>query len=156
MNKRLPSLQNNGFSLIELLLVLVILALVSGLVVTSVSRSINNAKIRAASKDLVAAMRYTRGQSILSREEQRLLLNIETKSYIIPVKNKTVELPKELEMKVMTAESELDGESTGAIRFFPDGSSTGGRITLIQDEREWVIAVAWLTGEINVLDQDDD
>ncbi|MGB8635652.1 MAG: type II secretion system protein GspH, partial [Rhodanobacteraceae bacterium] len=33
-------------------------------------------------------------------------------------------------------------------RFYPDGSSTGGRITVIRGQREWHINVSWLTGEV--------
>ncbi len=36
------------------------------------------------------------------------------------------------------------------IRFFPDGSSTGGRITLAKDRQQYHVSVDWLTGRISV------
>ena len=39
---------------------------------------------------------------------------------------------------------------TERVRFFPDGSSTGGRISLIAGEREWQVEIAWLTGEVRL------
>ena len=50
-------------------------------------------------------------------------------------------------MKLFTARSELEEEGIGRIRFFPDGSSTGGHIDLLRDEALWRIEVMWLTGD---------
>ena len=49
--------------------------------------------------------------------------------------------------KLQFATPEQVGQSGGGFRFFPDGSSTGGTLTLsLRDQRE-VICVQWLTGE---------
>ena len=51
-----------------------------------------------------------------------------------------------------TARQEQVSEAIGQIRFFPDGSSTGGRIGLSRDERRAIVAVDWLTGLVSVED----
>ncbi|NUS38521.1 MAG: hypothetical protein HOQ02_05805 [Lysobacter sp.] len=38
----------------------------------------------------------------------------------------------------------------GAIVFFPDGASTGGRVQLGARKAAWNIDVAWLTGEVKL------
>jgi general secretion pathway protein H len=38
----------------------------------------------------------------------------------------------------------------GAILFFPDGASTGGRVQLSVKNAAWNIDVAWLTGEVKI------
>jgi general secretion pathway protein H len=53
-------------------------------------------------------------------------------------------------MSLITAQSEQANESVGAIRFYPDGSSTGGRIDLSSDDVRYVIDVSWLTGTVMV------
>ena len=65
---------------------------------------------------------------------------------------KTVNIPDEIEMYVYTAESEVPDESSGSIRFFSDGSSTGGWVKLVQGEKIWKINVNWLTGEIALVE----
>jgi general secretion pathway protein H len=45
-------------------------------------------------------------------------------------------------------------EGTGRIRFFPDGSATGGRVTLIGQNQTLVVDINWLTGEIKLGDKD--
>jgi general secretion pathway protein H len=61
-------------------------------------------------------------------------------------------LPERLELKLYTAQRDIVGDKIGAIRFFPDGGSTGGRITLAAGERKYDVDVDWLTGRVTILD----
>jgi general secretion pathway protein H len=63
-----------------------------------------------------------------------------------------VTLPKGLSISITSAKEDRPNDHTGRIRFFPDGSSTGGRITLQSGKRQWHVNVSWLTGEIRVVD----
>ncbi len=145
----LPARRARGFTLIEIIAVVALLALAASTVVFFVSRSLSTQQIRGAGRDLVAALRYTRGQAIVKRKEQTLELDVERRVYRAPNKGE-VELPKDMEMKLLTAAQERVDETTGRVRFFPDGSSTGGRIRLIAGEREWHVEIAWLTGEVKL------
>jgi general secretion pathway protein H len=140
-----------GFSLVEVLAVLVLMALVLGLVGNSIYRSLDAVKIRRAGKEVTAALRYTRGQAIINRDERYLEVNVEERSYRAPEKDAVI-LPEGVDMTLKTATADILDNATGRIRFFADGSSTGGRMTLTAGEREWIITVAWLTGEIEIYD----
>ncbi|HVF35771.1 MAG TPA: GspH/FimT family protein [Candidatus Saccharimonadia bacterium] len=141
--------RQRAFTLIEIIAVVALLALAASTVVFFVSRSLSTQQIRGAGRDLVAALRYTRGQAIVKREEQALELDVERRVYRAPNKPET-ELPKDMTMKLLTAAEEQVDETTGRVRFFPDGSSTGGRVSLIAGEREWQVEIAWLTGEVKL------
>lgn len=149
---RLPPRRARGFTLIELIAVVVLLAIVLAIASLSLSRSLNSAKVRAASKDLVAALRYTRGQAIVKGKPQVLVMDLEQNSYVAPGK-KPVILPKDMVLRLTTAETEQTGANSGGIRFFTDGSSTGGHVSVLMGQREWRINVAWLTGEIELDEQ---
>lgn len=147
---RIPNLQSRlsrGFTLVELMAVIVLLAIALTAVTFSFSKSLQSAKIRGASRDLVAALRYTRGQAIVKSKQEVLLLDLDNNSYTAPGKG-AVKLPKGMNLRLTTAETEVTGGNAGGIRFFPDGSSTGGHISVFQGQREWRVNVAWLTGEI--------
>lgn len=141
-----PLRRPRGFTLVELLVVMVIIALVLGLVATSLSRSISGAESREAARKIVAALRYTRTQAILRKSEQVFLVDTEARSYEAPGRP-AVELPEGVDILLTTARSELTSEDAGGIRFFPDGGSTGGRVDLVVKGREYSVGVAWLTGE---------
>ncbi len=67
-------------------------------------------------------------------------------------KQRSVALPKGLKLSITSAKEDRLNDHTGRIRFFPDGSSTGGRITLKAGRREWHVNVSWLTGQVQVVD----
>lgn len=140
-----------GFTLVEIVVVVMLIGLTLTLVSVSVGQGLSGAKVRAASRDLAAALRYTRTQAIVRRQEQVLTLDVNARAYEVPGR-KRVELPKQMEMKLLTAASEQVGEGVGRIRFFPDGSSTGGHIELNRERAVWGIDVAWLTGEVTLRD----
>jgi general secretion pathway protein H len=145
--------RSRGFTLIEIIAVVALLALAASTVVFFISRSLSTQQIRGAGRDLVAALRYTRGQAIVKREEQVLELDVEKRAYRAPNRPE-MELPKDMEMKLLTAAQEQVDGTTGRVRFFPDGSSTGGRISLIAGERVWQVEIAWLTGEVKLREAD--
>lgn len=144
-----PMRQRAGFTLVEILVVLALVAIGITATAIAVNQSLDSTRIKAAGHDLVAALRYTRGQAIVTREQQTLEVDVEARSYTAP-ERATVELPKGMEMRLLTAAEEQTGDSTGRIRFYPDGSSTGGRIKLKRGGRAWDVEIAWLTGEVRL------
>jgi general secretion pathway protein H len=137
---------NKGFTLVEVMVVMVIIALVMGLVATSLSSSVSATEARAATRKLVASLRYTRARAIIDKSEKVFLVNTEERSYQAPGRDQ-INLPEGVDITVTTARSEITAEDAAGIRFFPDGGSTGGHIELIVNDREYRVNVAWLTGE---------
>ncbi|MGH8041682.1 MAG: GspH/FimT family pseudopilin [Rudaea sp.] len=136
-----------GFTLIELVAVIVLIGIALSVVSMSFTKSLSSAKVQAASRDLVAALRYTRGQAIVRGQQQALDLDIQSNTYQAPGRP-IVKLPHDMHMVLLTAESEQTSATSGRIRFFPDGASTGGHISVLLGDREWRINVSWLTGEV--------
>jgi len=138
--------RSRGFTLVEVMVVMVIIALVMGMVATSMSGSVSGAEARAASRKMVASLRYTRARAILDKTEKVFLVNTDNRSYQAPGR-KQIKLPEGVDITVTTARSEITSEDVAGIRFFPDGGSTGGHIELTVNDREYRVNVAWLTGE---------
>ncbi|GGY32430.1 type II secretion system protein H [Rhodanobacter panaciterrae] len=140
-----------GFTLLEMLAVILLIGIAAAAVSISVTQGLASARVRAASSELAGALRATRAQAIVRGQEQHFDIDTRTNSYL-NVKQQDVRLPKGLKVSITSAKEDQPNDHTGRIRFFPDGSSTGGRITLQSGKREWHVNVSWLTGEVRVVD----
>ncbi len=153
-NRSGRKMRAGGFTLVELMVVLVIAALIMALVGTSISRSVSGAEMRNAARKLASSLRYTRTHAILVKSEQVFLVDTENRMYTAP-KRDPVELPEGMNVQLTTARSELTSENVGGIRFFPDGGSTGGHVLLEANGRIYRVNVAWLTGEASIQREDE-
>ena len=139
--------RQSGFTLIELVAVVALIGIALAVLSLSFSKSMNSAKVQAASRDLVAALRYTRGQAIVKGRQAALDLDTQNNTYQAPGRP-LVKLPGEMRMTLLTADSEQTGATSGRIRFFADGASTGGHVSIFAGQREWRVNVNWLTGQV--------
>jgi general secretion pathway protein H len=139
-----------GFTLLELVVVLFIVVLSFSVVGINLSSGNNSTEMKAASRDIVSALRYARGQALMSHQETTVALDLAENTYTVSGRDKVYTIPNTIDVTVVTAQSELKGEGLGNIRFFADGSSTGGRITLERGNAAWQIDINWLTGQIEL------
>lgn len=142
-------MRQRGFTLVEILVVVAIIGLAMAVVAGAMGMSLAGQQVRGASRDLVASLRYTRGQAIVKREPQVLLFNLDKRSYRAPGRS-PIELPEKFEIAVETARQEMLASGEVGIRFYPDGSSTGGNVEISRGDVVWRIDINWLTGEVNL------
>jgi general secretion pathway protein H len=133
-----------------MLAVILLIGIAAATVAVSVSQGLASARVRAASVELAAALRATRAQAIVKGQDQTFELDTKAASYHA-AGGKEVALPKGMRLSITSAREDQPDNHTGRIRFFPDGSSTGGHIVLQRGERRWRVNVAWLTGAVSVV-----
>ncbi|UEM24404.1 GspH/FimT family pseudopilin (plasmid) [Skermanella mucosa] len=141
----------NGFTLLEMLVVLAIMALVAALALPDLGRLAPSLRQRAAAGELAAALRDARGQAIRSNDETVLTLDIGSGTYALSYRPDTRQLGA-FDFFMRTAIQETEGDRVGSIRFFPDGSSTGGRISLSSGRSSHTVTVDWLTGHVRIVE----
>jgi general secretion pathway protein H len=141
----------NGFTLLEMLAVILLIGIAAAAVSISVTQGLASARVRAASGELAGALRATRAQAIVSASERHFDVDTRANTYA-GAQGKDVALPRGMHVSVTSAAADAPDDHTARIRFFPDGSSTGGRVTLYSGQRQWHINVSWLTGEVRVVD----
>jgi general secretion pathway protein H len=140
-----------AFTLFEMLAVILLIGIAASAVAVSVTHGLASARINAAAGELAASLRATRTQAIVHGQQRVFQIDINNATYSGADK-RDVRLPKGLDMSVTSAASDQSSSEIARIRFFPDGSSTGGRITLRSGRREWHVNVSWLTGAISIYD----
>ena len=140
-----------GFSMLELMVVVLIMAVVASIVVPTVG-GVSTAELKSAAREIAAGLRFARGQAVVQRSEAVLLIDVEARAFTVPPDARVHRLPEKMDVKLYTAQRDLVGNNIGAIRFFPDGGSNGGRITLAAGERKYNVDVDWLTGRVAILE----
>ncbi|MFI3215789.1 MAG: GspH/FimT family pseudopilin [Methylococcales bacterium] len=138
-----------GFTLLELLIVLSIMVLGYSAIAINFSSGNDTLALKAAARDIVSGLRYVRSQAMLSQKQATLALNLKTNTYQLADQEKSYAIADDIDVTVKTAKEDLD-DGVAQLRFFPDGSSTGGRILLESHAHTQEININWLTGHVTL------
>ncbi|TWI56682.1 general secretion pathway protein H [Pseudomonas duriflava] len=141
-----PARAQRGFTLLEMIVVIVLVAIGLTLVSFGVTRGLDSVRVREAGRDLTLALRAVRTQAITTGQPATLDFDLSKQRYQRAGKP-SQRLPAGMHMRLTTA-ADLRTGRQAAIMFFPDGSSTGGNIHLEKDGRAWRVDIAWLTGAV--------
>lgn len=141
-----------GVTLLEMLVVLAIMALVAALVVPTLGSGVSSAELKGAARQVAAGLRLARSEAVATRRETSLVLDLERRAFHVDRDAREHALPRDVELKLFTAQSDLVSDRVGAIRFYPDGGSNGGRVTIASGERKYEVDVDWLTGRVAIAD----
>jgi general secretion pathway protein H len=141
-----------GLSLLELLVVLSIMAIVAAIAGPYLAGGVSAAELKGAAREVAAGLRLARSEALSQRREARLVVDLERRTFRVDGDAREHALPKGTGLKLFTAQNDLVSDRVGAIRFYPDGGSNGGRLTIAAGERKYEVDVDWLTGRITILD----
>jgi len=143
---------NKGFTLLELMVVLFIVVLGFAVIGINLSSGKDSTEFKSVARDIVSALRYARGQALMTHQETAVTFDLAENNYKVTERGTVYTIPQTIDLTLVTAQTELSGEGQGSIRFFADGSSSGGRITLERANQAWKIDINWLTGLIELED----
>lgn len=138
-----------GVSLLEMLLVVALIAAASVLAAAAFSGGVGGMQLRGNAKDIASQLRYTRTQAITTGEPQKFVIDPRAHTWQAP-NGRSGEIPPDLHIVFIGARQVQPSQGEGAIMFFADGASTGGRIQLSLKRAAWNIDVAWLTGQVKL------
>lgn len=140
-----------GFTLIELLVVLLLLGMVYALTGPMLDLGATGVDLKGASRQLAAGLRKARSTAIAGGHDAVLTVQVDSREFSVTGDPKVYKLSPKLDIALFTAQSEKLNGSTGSIRFSPDGSSTGGRITVSAGPTKQSVDVDWITGRVKIL-----
>jgi general secretion pathway protein H len=141
-----------GVTLLELLIVIALMGIVAALVVPMFGGPVSTSELRATARQLAAGLRLARSEAVSERRETFLVVDVAGKRFKVDREAREHALPAKVELKLFTAQNDLVSENVGSIRFYPDGGSNGGRITVASGARKFDVDVDWLTGRVAILD----
>ena len=163
-----------GFSLIELLVVLVIISVFSAFVAVNVAGSLSNVALKTASKKVAASLRYARSRAIAESVPYVALLDLNRNRLTVKPDVKSSEtgdqsdglsletirdgvkrfnLPEDVRFKNALAYDGSESDSRFfAVVFMPNGCSSGGTILLEnRRKRGSKVKIDFVTGTVRVV-----
>jgi len=144
------NLRRRGFSLLELVVVIALLAAVMTLSPPLWSSGVSVTEQRAAARSIAQTLRVARSEAIVTKKDVGVEFNLENRTYQLPGGRRKGKWPDGVELELTTTAAETVDDRHAFVRFYADGGSTGGRVTLKYKERAYRVDISWLTGRIAI------
>jgi general secretion pathway protein H len=147
----LSGARQSGFTLIEMIVVLVVLGLTLGLVLGRGPMHSSALDARMAAREVAQALRLARARAIALNRPIAVSLDIAARAVRIDGAQYQA-LPRAVGVTATSFAGAAIAGRVLAIRFAPDGSSSGVRIALGEGGFVRQVVVDWLTGRVSVDD----
>jgi prepilin-type N-terminal cleavage/methylation domain-containing protein len=140
-----PKVDARGFTLLELIVTLVVLAVAVGLVAPTIGRSTDTLRTRAEVAGFSATFRHAREQAITTRQPFTVVVNPTNHLMTVTTGEDEVRWTRALSNRL-----EIRAERPGAltVRFEPQGTSSGGEFHLISGKISYRVSVDAVTGRV--------
>jgi general secretion pathway protein H len=139
-----------GFTLLELMVVIGILALALAIVAPSLNRARLGLMVRSAAYELAAGLRAARAAAQAGNRVEVVTLDLARRRYWAEGVVGPRTFPANVAVELAVPESERLGASAGRVRFFPDGSASGARVVLNDGRQAASVLVDWLNGDVRI------
>jgi general secretion pathway protein H len=138
-----------GFSLLEMLLVVALIAATGLLAAGMLTGGLERMQLKSSAQEIASQLRYTRAHAIATGTPQRFTIDPAAHTWQAP-NGRDGEVPERLGITFTGAREVQARSGEGAVVFFGDGASTGGRVQVSFRTAAWNVDVAWLTGEVTL------
>lgn len=126
--------RNSGFTLLELIVVLLLISLIAGISVVTFTGALSSGKLDATARSLVAAMKHARVMAIMNGEAQSVFVDLDTGTYGIEGRDGRP-FPKGITVAVTDLLDVRQTSGRSLFTFDPLGSIQGGEIILSTPKR---------------------
>ncbi len=140
--------REGGFTLLEVMAVMLIIALVASLVIT-MTPGTGRPGLKAVALEAAALLRRERTEAILAGRERHVALDGRHR-VLVGEGGDTVAIPRDVVLDLLGADAVWSGRQA-VVRFDPDGASTGAVLRLSHEKAEYEIRVNWFTGSVDVV-----
>jgi general secretion pathway protein H len=145
-----PQWDERGFTLLELLVGLGILAIALAVIAPLGNRTRASMELRSTAFAIASSMRYARAAAQTSNTEQSLVIDVASRLWWTEGQAIRKSLPRRFGMTLDLPATERVNANAGRIRFFPDGSASGGKVVLRESGRMAAVFVDWMSGDVQL------
>ena len=134
-----------GFTLLELLITLAVIALAVGLVLPTIGRSTETVRARAEIAGFSALLRHAHEQAITRRESHKVVVEPAARRLTVLAGDNEVRRTRVFPERLTIEATSL---SSTVVRFEPEGTSSGGEFRLTSGSTIYRVTVDPVTGRV--------
>jgi len=142
--------RSSGFTIIELIVVLIIVLLGMTVVGANLSKVSPALQLKTVGGEVISALRLARTQAVSTQQAVSVRFNLYENTYQVQGQQ-TLKLPEDLTLSLVILRKNYAGNEIASIIFYQDGSSSGAQVLLELANHKKQIEVNWLTGKITRL-----
>jgi len=142
--------RSSGFTIIELIVVLIIVLLGMTVVGANFSKVSPALQLKTVGGEVISALRLARAQAVSTQQAVSVRFNLYENTYQVQGQQ-TLKLPEDLTLSLVILRKNYAGNEIASIIFYQDGSSSGAQLLLELANHKKQIEVNWLTGKITRL-----
>ena len=159
MNSSLKG-EANGFTLLELVLVLLLMSLIAGLTLPFVASTLDRITLQSEVRQIASALQFARSEAISKKILYTFNIDIDKNQYWLGIpKQEEITQPKPIDETVRILDYQRTDETLteGAfmILFYPRGNSSGGTLRFISindkdEENIYAVIIDPIIGKVKI------
>ncbi len=140
-----------GFTLLEIVCVLAVVALMAAIILPAIPRGTSRARLEALALETATLLRTDRVAAVQRHTHIATQIAPQSRSIRSGATGRVLHLPNDVRFDAVLA-SRCNQHAAGTvIEFFASGMSCGGTIALAREGASFQIRVNWLTGGVEVV-----
>ena len=143
-----------GFTLLEVVCVLAIVAILAAILLPIVPRGTSRARLESYAIETAAMLKADRNSAIRNRVQVATEVDAPSRLIRSGASGRVIQVPDDVSFDAMLAARCNQRPAGATIRFFASGMSCGGAIALTRLGVGYEIRVNWLTGGVEVVPRD--
>lgn len=150
----MTDIARRGFTLLEMVCVLAIIALLSAVLLPFIPRETSRSRLQAYALQTATLLKADRNAAISRNTSIATLVDASGRAIRSGASRATVRIPSDVRFDALLPQTCQRQAALSTIRFFANGSSCGGTIALTRFDAAYEIRVNWLTGRIEVVSRE--
>jgi len=134
-----------GFTLIEMMAVMLIIALIAGLAFATLPGT-GRAQLKGVALQTAALFRRERLGAILTARSRQVSIDGRLRAFVGDGGDR-VEIPRDVSVEILGVDEQWSGQQA-VVRFLPDGASSGTVVKLSREGEAYEVRVNWYTGSV--------
>jgi general secretion pathway protein H len=146
--------RERGFTLLEMVCVLAIIALLAGVLMPFIPRETSRSRLEAYALQAATLLKQDRNAAISRNISVATLVDPGARAIRSGVSPASLRIPDDVHFEAVLPQTCQRQAALSTIRFFANGTSCGGTIALTRFNAGYEIRVNWLTGRIEIVPRD--